>query len=200
VPLDESQPGSAPTAADLPPGQHQLDRTWPSATSPEAGIPCVSTESWELTLTTEREAVHRWDWAQLRALPSEEVSVDLHCVEGWSVLGSTWGATSVHQLFAGVETSAPFATVTSYDTTTTNLPLEDLLEMPTWIAFSCAGRDLPPGLGGPARLLVPHLYLFKSLKWVHRITLTDEDRPGSRESAGCHHYGDPWRQQRRRGD
>ncbi len=160
----------------------------------------VATAGWQLTLTSEDGRARSWDWAAFRSLPSVEICVDLHCVDGWSVLGSTWGATSVHELFAGVATSAPFVSVASYDNTTTNLPLEDLLEMPTWIAFSLAGRALPPDLGGPARLLVPHLYLWKSLKWVRAITLTLDDHPGTRESDGCHNYGDPWRQQRRHGD
>jgi DMSO/TMAO reductase YedYZ molybdopterin-dependent catalytic subunit len=200
VAVDGSGPGSPPEAVELPPGQHRLDRTWPSATAPQADIPRVPTSAWELTVTTEHEEVHRWDWRQFRELPSERIAVDLHCARGWSVLDSEWEATSVHLLFRDVRTSAGFVSVASYDHSTTNLPLEDLLEMPTWVAFACAGRDLTPERGGPARLLVPHLYLWKSLKWVRGITLTVEDQPGTRERLGSHNYGDPWRQQRRHGD
>ena len=114
----------------------------------------------------------------------------------WSKLGTTWTGVSLDTLLADVETSADFALVHSYGGYTTNLPLADLLDGQAWVAFEYEHADLDPEHGGPARLLVPHLYLWKSAKWVRGITLADDDEPGFWESVGYHNYGDPWREQR----
>jgi DMSO/TMAO reductase YedYZ molybdopterin-dependent catalytic subunit len=103
-------------------------------------------------------------------------------------------------MFANVKTDASHTLVHSYGGYTTNLPLEDLMDKQAWIAFRFDDDDLAPEHGGPARLLVPHLYLWKSAKWVMGITLMDEDQPGFWESLGYHNYGDPWREQRYQGD
>lgn len=162
--------------------------------------PVVDTNAWELSLTTERGEVRRWSWAELMALPREQISVDLHCVTRWSKLATHWEGVSVDTLLAGVETSAAFALVSSYGDYTTNVPLADLRGGQAWIAFAYDGRPLAPEHGGPARLLVPHLYLWKSAKWVRGITLRATDTPGFWEELGYHDRGDPWREQRYRGD
>jgi DMSO/TMAO reductase YedYZ molybdopterin-dependent catalytic subunit len=180
----------------LPPGQHLV----PDLPLVSTHVPAVMQDDWELTVVVDGAVERRWDWAAFRALPSERISVDLHCVSGWSVLSMSWQATPVHSLLAGVATSAEHVVVRSYAGYSANLPLEDLLEMPTWLAFARDGKDLSPEQGGPARLLVPHLYLWKSVKWVRGFELTADDRPGTRERAGFHNYGDPWRQQRSRSD
>lgn len=175
---------------DLPPGQHwvtEMPRL--SCGAP----PAVTTADWGFVLATEEGPLRRWDWAAFRALPSQGIAVDLHDVDGWSVSSSLWEAASVHRILDGVPTSAEYVVVHSYGDWTTVLPLEDLLEMPTWLAFSYGGRDLSADQGGPVRLLVPHLYLFKSTPWVAGMTLTVHDRP---EHRGSHLYGDPWREQR----
>ncbi len=179
----------------LPPGQH-LIRALPTEPDP----PRVPPAEWELVLTVGGGRTRRWDWTQFCALPSEAISLDLHCVEGWSVLDTQWQAVSVHRLFCGIHTSLAHTVIGSYAGYRTNLPLEDLLEMPSWLAFSFGGQALSAEHGGPARLFVPHLYLWKSVKWVHTITLVAHDEPGTYERAGLHNYGDPWRQQRRHGD
>ena len=130
------------------------------------------------------------------ALPAEEVTVDLHCVTGWSKLGTTWEGVTLDTLLGDVETAADFVLVHSYGGYTTNLPLVDLLDGQAWVAFRYDGEDLDPEHGGPARLLVPHLYLWKSAKWVNGFTLSHDDEPGFWESVGYHNYGDPWREQR----
>ena len=130
------------------------------------------------------------------ALPSEEVTVDLHCVTRWSKLATTWQGVSLDTLLGDVETAADFVMVHAYGGYTTNLPLADLLDGQAWIAFRYDGEDLSPPHGGPARLLVPHLYLWKSAKWVNGLTLSHDDDPGFWETAGYHNYGDPWREQR----
>jgi YD repeat-containing protein len=184
-------------SADLPPGQYLVEDFPVLSAGP---TPRILPEHWELTVTTETGVVHRWDWNEFRALPSEELTRDLHCVTRWSKLGTRWDGVAVDTLLEDVETAADFAFVSSYGGYTTNLPLEDLLDGQAWVAFRYDGEDLAPEHGGPARLLVPHLYLWKSAKWVRGIVLSDTDEPGFWETAGYHEYGDPWREQRYAGD
>ncbi|MEU7819669.1 sulfite oxidase-like oxidoreductase [Catellatospora sp. NPDC049133] len=181
----------------LPPGQY-LTEDFPVLTAgPTLRVP---TDTWEFVIVTEAGQKHRWDWKQLMALPSERPTVDLHCVTKWSKLQTRWQGVSLDVLLEGVDTAADYAMVHSYGGYTTNLPYEDLLHGQAWIVYKFDGEDLTPEHGGPARLLVPHLYLWKSAKWVRGITLMDEDEPGFWESAGYHDYGDPWREQRYQGD
>jgi DMSO/TMAO reductase YedYZ molybdopterin-dependent catalytic subunit len=144
--------------------------------------------------------LRRWDWKSFRELPSETCTVDIHSVTRWSKLGTSWEGVSLDTLFADLKTDASYSMVHSYGDYSTNLPNKDLLNHQAWIAFRFDGKDLAPEHGGPARLLVPHLYLWKSAKWVRSITLMDHDRPGFWESLGYHIYGDPWREQRYSGD
>jgi DMSO/TMAO reductase YedYZ molybdopterin-dependent catalytic subunit len=151
-------------------------------------------------IRTEAGVEHRWTWRDVTALPSAEPTVDLHCVTRWSKLGTSWRGVSLDVLFEAVDTAADYALVRSYGGYTTNLPLEDLLDGQAWIAYEYEGEPLEPAHGGPARLLVPHLYLWKSAKWVRGIDLLLEDEPGFWETLGYHEYGDPWREQRYQGD
>ena len=118
----------------------------------------------------------------------------------WSKLRTTWRGVSLDTLLAQAQTSAEYALARSYGGYTTNLPLADLLDGQAWVAFEYGGRPLTAEHGGPARLLVPHLYLWKSAKWVQGIDLKTKDEPGFWESLGYHNYGDPWREQRYWGD
>jgi DMSO/TMAO reductase YedYZ molybdopterin-dependent catalytic subunit len=185
------------TDAQLPPGQY-LTQDFPVLSA--GPTPHIPTDDWEFTITTEAGQGHRWDWSGLLALPSEDVVVDLHCVTRWSKLGTRWEGVSLDALLADVETGAEYALVQSYGGYTTNLPLADLRGSRAWVVHRYDGAALAPEHGGPARLLVPHLYLWKSAKWVRGITLGTVDRPGFWETAGYHAYGDPWRQQRYWGD
>ncbi len=185
------------SGANLPPGQYLVEDFPVLSAGP---TPRILPEHWELTVTTEDGEVHRWDWAAFQALPSESVTVDLHCVTRWSKLGTAWQGVSLDTLLEDIETSAEYALVVSYGGYSTNLPLEDLLDGRAWIAYRYDGEDLEAEHGGPARLLVPHLYLWKSAKWVRGIVLSDTDQPGFWETAGYHSYGDPWREQRYAGD
>jgi DMSO/TMAO reductase YedYZ molybdopterin-dependent catalytic subunit len=180
-------------SADLPPGQY-LTEDFPVLTA--GPTPRVPIDTWELTITTETGAVHRWDWATFLALPAETPTVDLHSVTSWSKLATSWEGVSVDVLMEDVETAADYAVVTAYGGYTTNLPLADLLDGQAWVAHRYDGDDLEAAHGGPARLLVPHLYLWKSAKWVRDIRLSHTDEPGFWETAGYHEYGDPWREQR----
>lgn len=184
---------------DLPPGQYLVE----GADFPvlSAGpTPRIDLDKWRFTIVTEVGQQINWDWSQLLALPPEDVTVDLHCVTKWSKLGTRWTGVSLDLLLADVESVADYALVRSYGGYTTNLPLTDLTDGRAWIAYRYDGEDLEPEHGGPARLLVPHLYLWKSAKWVRGIELMPEDEPGFWESAGYHNYGDPWREQRYWGD
>ncbi|MEV4417732.1 sulfite oxidase-like oxidoreductase [Catellatospora sp. NPDC049609] len=189
--------GTEGGGVQLPPGQY-LTEDFPVLSA--GPTPRVPTETWEFTVVTEAGQKHTWDWAQLMALPSERPTVDLHCVTKWSKLHTEWQGVSLDVLLDGVDTAADYVMVHAYGGYTTNLPFEDLRNGQAWIAYRFEGEDLPPAHGGPARLLVPHLYLWKSAKWVRGLRLMDEDEPGFWESAGYHDYGDPWREQRYQGD
>ena len=141
-----------------------------------------------------------WTWDEFLALPSETPIVDIHCVTKWSKLDTTWKGVALDTLFDFVATEAEYVTAWSDGGYTTNVPLADLLDGKAWIAYGFGGEPLEPEHGGPARLLVPHLYFWKSAKWVRGLSLTLEDEPGFWEVNGYHDYGDPWREQRYQGD
>jgi len=162
--------------------------------------PHTPLEQWSFALTGEVDEPRRWTWEEFRALPSETITVDIHCVTKWSKLDTTWEGVSVDTLLEGVETSAEYVLAFCDGGYTTNLPLEDVTRGKAWVAFGYGGEPLDPEHGGPARLLVPHLYFWKSAKWVRGLTLRVDDEPGFWERYGYHNYGDPWREQRYWGD
>jgi DMSO/TMAO reductase YedYZ molybdopterin-dependent catalytic subunit len=181
----------------LPPGQY-LENGFPVLqTGPTES---VSTASWLFAITTEAGQSHTWTWKQFLGLPAEEVTTDIHCVTQWSKLETRWRGVSCDVLLDGIETSASFAMAHSYGGYTTNMPLADLRDGKAWLVFEYNGKPLHPDHGGPARLLVPHLYLWKSAKWIHELELMTADRRGFWELGGYHDYGDPWREQRFQGD
>jgi DMSO/TMAO reductase YedYZ molybdopterin-dependent catalytic subunit len=181
----------------LPPGQY-LTEDFPVLSA--GPTPHVPLEQWALTIDDGKNALREWNWKAFRELPTETITTDIHCVTRWSKLGTMWEGVSLDTLLAGITSDASFALVRSYGGYTTNLPVADLRNKKAWIAFRLNGADLVPEHGGPARLLVPHLYLWKSAKWVRGITLLDHDEPGFWERNGYHNYGDPWREQRYSGD
>jgi DMSO/TMAO reductase YedYZ molybdopterin-dependent catalytic subunit len=189
--------GRGHTDPKLPPGQY-LTEDFPVLSA--GPTPRIDQGRWQFTLATETGARHTWSWQELLALPSETVTVDIHCVTKWSKLGTHWQGVSLDTLLADVETSADYVMAHSYGGYTTNLPLADVMDGQAWIAYRYDGEDLAPEHGGPARLLVPHLYFWKSAKWVTGLEMMPEDSPGFWESAGYHNYGDPWREQRYYGD
>jgi len=182
---------------ELPPVQY-LTHDFPVLSA--GPTPRIPLDAWEFAVTTEQDDRHRWSWSELIALPAESITADIHCVTRWSKLDTVWRGVSLDTLLADIETEADFAMALSYGGYTTNLPLEDLLDGKAWIAYEYDGDELAPEHGGPARLLVPHLYLWKSAKWVRGIDLMVQDSPGFWEQLGYHDYGDPWREQRYQGD
>ena len=181
----------------VPPGQY-VTHDFPVLTAGPTEV--VPTERWQLTVTDGTTSA-TFDWAGLHALGLQTLTTDIHCVTHWSKLGTTWRGVPLPTLLeaAGVE-DLPYALVTSYGGYTTNVPLEDLIDRDAMVAVEFEGEPLRAEHGGPARLLVPHLYLWKSAKWVTRIELLDYDHPGFWEVAGYHNHGDPFLEQRYHGD
>ena len=137
----------------------------------------------------------------MRARSTWVISVDLHCATKWAKLDSTWRGVSADTLLEAIGKHAEkFVMITSYGGYTTNLPLADLTGGKAWVTWEFDGKPLERPHGGPARLLVPHLYLWKSAKWVNGLRLMDADAPGFWEASGYHMRGDPWREERYWGD
>jgi DMSO/TMAO reductase YedYZ molybdopterin-dependent catalytic subunit len=184
-------------AGRVPPGQY-VTQDFPVLSA--GPTPRTPLERWDFAITGAVQPPRRWTWDEFRALPSETVTVDIHCVTKWSKLDTTWEGVSVDTLFAGIAPEGGYVTAFCDGGYTTNLPLADLMGGKAWVAFGYGGAPLAPEHGGPARLLVPHLYFWKSAKWVRGLEVTLRDRSGFWESLGYHDYGDPWREQRYQGD
>ncbi|HSM37939.1 MAG TPA: sulfite oxidase-like oxidoreductase [Candidatus Limnocylindrales bacterium] len=188
--------GEAPPGR-LPPGQYAT-RDFPVLSA--GPTPRIPTDQWRLEITGALADEREWTWDQFLALPSVELTRDIHCVTKWSKFDTNWRGVAVDTLLESVDTTARYVTAHSYGGYTTNLPLADLTEGQAWIVHEYGGEPLDPEHGGPARLLVPHLYFWKSAKWIRRLELRDDDEPGFWEGYGYHNYGDPWREQRYQGD
>jgi DMSO/TMAO reductase YedYZ molybdopterin-dependent catalytic subunit len=174
--------------------------TWPVLSAEVT--PTLATETWTFTIDGLVEAPTTWSWNEIRALPESTYSGDIHCVTTWSKLGMEWSGVSVDTLLAVARPlpTAAFVLARSHTGYTTNLPLADVSGGRAWVAWEVDGEPLPRDHGGPARLLVPHLYFWKSAKWVSGMTLLDHDEPGFWERNGYHDRGDPWLEQRYQGD
>ncbi len=191
------RPRSPEQAARLPPGQY-LVRDFPVLSA--GPTPHTPLDRWSFSIEGQVDTPLRWSWDEFRALPSEVITRDIHCVTKWSKLGTVWEGVSVDTLLQGVVTAADYVMAFCDGGYTTNLPLEDLSGGKAWVAFAYDGEPLEAEHGGPARLLVPHLYLWKSAKWVRGLRLITDDEPGFWETYGYHMRGDPWREERYSGD
>ena len=180
----------------IPPGQHLVDDFPVLSAGPTPHTPL---EEWTFTIEGGAEPAS-WTWEEFRALPSEEVTTDIHCVTKWSKLDTVWRGVSLDTLLGLVEHDAGYLLAFCDGGYTTNLPLEHVIDGKAWIAYDYGGEPLEPEHGGPARMLVPHLYFWKSAKWIRGFRLQDEDEPGFWESNGYHILGDPWLEQRYWGD
>ena len=184
----------------LPPGQYET-RDFPVLSA--GPTPRTPLSTWDFTIHGGGRSV-RWSWGEFQALPREMPTVDIHCVTKWSKFDTKWEGVSVDTLLdaastAGV-TGGEYVLAFCDGGYTTNLPLADVTGGKAWVAFGYEGAPLPPEHGGPARLLVPHLYFWKSAKWVRGLRLLTHDQLGFWEELGYHERGDPWREQRYRGD
>jgi DMSO/TMAO reductase YedYZ molybdopterin-dependent catalytic subunit len=181
----------------LPPGQYE-ERDFPVLSA--GPTPRTPLDEWSFLISGAVDEPVSWTWDELLALPTETPTVDIHCVTKWSKLDTVWKGVSVDMLLADVETDARCVSAWCDGGYTTNLPLNDVTGGKAWIAYEFGGEPLQPEHGGPARLLVPHLYFWKSAKWVRGLRLLHEDAPGFWETRGYHNYGDPWKEQRYWGD
>ena len=177
----------------LPPGQY-VEHGFPVLTA--GPTPRLAAEEWGFRVDgmvgTERE----WTWKEFGELPSEEVPCDIHCVTKWSKFDTSFRGVSVDTLLAAAQPQGSYAMAFSYGGYTTNLALADLTGGKAWVVTEHEGESLPREHGGPARLLVPHLYFWKSAKWVAGLRILDHDEPGFWEQNGYHNRGDPWKEER----
>ena len=184
-------------AARVPPGQY-VTHDFPVLSA--GATPHTPVADWDFTIRGALDMPVSWTWEELLSLPSETITADIHCVTKWSKLDTVWKGVSIETLLDRVETSAEYVLAFCDGGYTTNLPLEDVTGGKAWIAYEYGGEPLESEHGGPARLLVPHLYFWKSAKWVRGLELREDDEPGFWEHYGYHNYGDPWKEQRYSGD
>ncbi len=187
------------TAARLPPGQYLTDDFPVLSAGPTPHTPLAA---WTFTVEGLARQPGHWSWAEFTALPGQSYVADIHCVTKWSRLDTHWRGISVETLLdhVGVLPSAHHVLAFCDGGYTTNIPLPDLRDGKGFVAFEYEGRPLEPEHGGPARLVVPHLYFWKSAKWIRGLRLIEQDELGFWERYGYHSYGDPWREQRYQGD
>jgi DMSO/TMAO reductase YedYZ molybdopterin-dependent catalytic subunit len=192
--------GRAARDPRLPPGQYDTGRDWPVLTAEVT--PELDTSSWTFSVEGLVERPTTWSWDEIHELPPATYEGDIHCVTTWSKLGMRFAGVSVDTLLevARPRPDAAFVVAWSHTGYTTNLPLADVTGGRAWVAWEADGQPLPVDHGGPARLLVPHLYFWKSAKWVAGLRLLDHDEPGFWERNGYHDRGDPWLEQRYQGD
>jgi DMSO/TMAO reductase YedYZ molybdopterin-dependent catalytic subunit len=179
----------------LPPGQSPTVK-WPVLSLGDA--PAVERASWLLSIDGAVRKPYVLDWEELMSVPQTDWTGDIHCVTRWSKFGMRWRGVSVRELLerGGLKPEAAHLLAHCYGGYTTNLPLTDVLAHPALIAHEADGAPLERDHGGPARLLVPHLYLWKSAKWIRRLEVLEHDELGFRDRNGYHHRGDPWKQER----
>ena len=192
--------GRAARDPRLPPGQYDTGSDFPVLTAEVT--PRLDPDRWTMSIDGSVANPHSWTWEDLHLLPQSQYRGDIHCVTTWSKLDTSFDGVSV-DLLLDVADPVPEAThvlATSTTGYTTNLPLEHIRNGQAWIVWTHEGKPLSREHGGPVRLLVPHLYFWKSAKWVTRLTLLDHDQSGFWERNGYHDLGDPWREQRYQGD
>jgi DMSO/TMAO reductase YedYZ molybdopterin-dependent catalytic subunit len=184
----------------LPPGQYDVGSDFPVLTAEVT--PRLDPQRWSITVDGLVAETRTWTWDEAHRLPASEFHGDIHCVTTWSKLGTSFGGVSADTLFDAARPlpAAAFVLATSTTGYTTNLPLADLTGGKAWVVWTHERKPLPIDHGGPVRLLVPHLYFWKSAKWVTRLTLLDHDQQGFWERNGYHDRGDPWLEQRYQGD
>ena len=183
-----------------PPGQYVTSDFPVLSAGPTPRIPLAT---WRFALQdVEGHELYRCTWDELRSLPASELIVDIHCVTKWSKLDTRWKGVSFDALLwaAGIEAPPPYVMAFCDGGYTTNLSVADLRDGQALVAYEYDGAPLSAEHGGPARLLVPHLYFWKSAKWVRGLRFMQTDRPGFWESHGYHLRGDPWKEQRYAGD
>jgi DMSO/TMAO reductase YedYZ molybdopterin-dependent catalytic subunit len=189
----------AAEAGRLPPGQY-LTEDFPVLSA--GPTPQVKPADWAFTLQVGPRPIKRWTWDEFSALPQTKFTRDIHCVTKWSKFNTAWTGVLIDDVLAdaGIEPPTGFTLAHSYDGYSTNVPAADLLGGKSMVALAYEGKPITADHGGPARLLVPHLYFWKSAKWLKGLQFTNRDEAGFWELRGYHMYGDPFREQRFTGD
>lgn len=189
----------ADQAGRIPPGQY-ITPDFPVLSA--GPTPRTPLEEWSFSIEGLVKEPVRWSWQEFLKLSSQTYTVDIHCVTKWSKLDTRWQGVSVDTLLEQVELDPKARYLTAFcdGGYTTNIPLEDVTHGKAFVAYQYAEQPLPPEHGGPARLVVPQLYFWKSAKWVRGLRLMEKDRPGFWESLGYHNRGDPWKEERYQGD
>jgi DMSO/TMAO reductase YedYZ molybdopterin-dependent catalytic subunit len=180
----------------VPPGQSVVS-SWPVLTY--GPTPYVDIKTWRLRVSGKVEKPIELTWQQFNELPKTTMKTDIHCVTRWSKLGMLWEGVSLDsliQLTGGLKDNAHYLIASCYGGYVTNLPIEDVVGDQAMIAVAADSELLTPEHGGPARLFVPHLYFWKSAKYIGQLTFTANDHPGFWEMNGYHNHGDPWSEQR----
>lgn len=183
----------------LPPGQYATPDFPVLSAGPTPRIPL---STWKFRLEGLVEEPVEWDWTSFNELPQQTFKIDIHCVTKWSKFDTQWKGVSIDTLLEHVQLKSGVTHVmeTSFGGYTTNVPLADLRAGKAFIGLQYDNLPLAPEHGGPARMVVPHLYFWKSAKWINGLTFMDADQPGFWEKAGYSMYGDPWKEQRYRSD
>jgi DMSO/TMAO reductase YedYZ molybdopterin-dependent catalytic subunit len=177
----------------LPPGQY-LESGFPVLTA--GPTPRVEPAEWSFRVDGMVGNELEWSWDEFAKLPFEDIPCDIHCVTKWSKLDTSFRGVSVDALLESAKPEGAFSMAYSYGGYTTNLPLEEMTGGRAWVVTEHEGAPLPLEHGGPARLLVPHLYFWKSAKWVRGLRIMDHDEPGFWEANGYNNHGDPWKEER----
>jgi DMSO/TMAO reductase YedYZ molybdopterin-dependent catalytic subunit len=180
-------------AERIPPGQY-YERGFPVLTA--GPTPRIAPDEWRLRIDGMVGQPREWSWETFHELAFETVPCDIHCVTKWSKLETSFRGVSLDTLLEQVDVQGGYAIAHSYGGYTTNLPLADLRGGKAWVVTEHEGEPLPREHGGPARLLVPHLYFWKSAKWIAGLRVMDHDEPGFWEQNGYHIRGDPWKEER----
>jgi DMSO/TMAO reductase YedYZ molybdopterin-dependent catalytic subunit len=186
-------------AARLPPGQYK-ETGFPVLSA--GPTPRITHDEWKFTLKVGPKPIKTWTWTEFNALPQTKLHKDIHCVTKWSKFDTNWAGVTIEDILddAGLEAPTAYTLAHSFDGYTTNVPYKDLTGEQAMVATTYEGAPIAPDHGGPARLFVPHLYFWKSAKWVNGLQFTEKDEPGFWELRGYHIYGDPWKEQRFTGD
>lgn len=183
----------------VPPGQYVTNDFPVLSAGPTPRIPLTK---WQFTLEQLGREEITWTWDEFMQLPAQEYVVDVHCVTKWSKLDTRWTGVSVDILLEHLtlDPRVMYVMAYSYGGYTTNIPLVEIINGQGFVAYAYEGQPIPPEHGGPARLVVPKLYFWKSAKWVHGLRLMERDKPGFWETFGYHNHGDPWKEERYSGD
>ncbi|MBN3786517.1 molybdopterin-dependent oxidoreductase [Burkholderia sp. Ac-20353] len=182
-------------ATRVPPGQHETTEFPVLSIGP---TPLIDMAKWSLSIRVEQTLIVSWQWDEFNALDLFDWTGDIHCVTRWSKFDTQWSGVSIDTMLetAGLKDPPPYCTAVSMDGYSSNLLTSDLADGRAMVATHYEGKPLDRHHGGPARLFAPHLYFWKSAKWICELNFSNIEKPGFWESRGYHLYGDPWREQR----